>query len=137
MSAKKPPPKKMTEAQAMAARKRAHDAIVGASKDVAKKPAKKPAPKAPAQASDPPKTVGGVRSLFANLPMGALFVWPGRPGVWVKYSPHFTRRLGTDMNAERGYLTQEEYALQMYHIPEDEAAEALAHISELHFATQG
>jgi len=64
--------------------------------------------------------VGGVRCLFVNLPPGALFTWPHREGIHVKWSPNFFRRLNSDGHLTQ-YLNGEEMRMQVYHINEHDA----------------
>lgn len=92
-------------------------------KAVPAKPAKGKAPPAPV-ATKP--DLGGCRSLFANLPLGALFVWPGRDDICVRFSAHFYRVLNT---SETRYLTQTERETQVWHLNERFAAEALIDVS--------
>lgn len=122
---KKPPPKKLAPAAAQAARQRASDAIRGTvSTAKATKPAK-PATVAQASVAKPQVELGGTQHLFVNVPPGALFTWEpsaNMPGVYVKWSPHFFRKLGEQ---QPGWIHPGIAGKQCFYLPENEVTSQL------------
>lgn len=80
---------------------------------------------APAPVPKAQVDVGGTHHLFVNLPPGALFVWDkaaNLPGIYVKWSPHFFRRLNA---LQPGYINESNSGIRCFHIPEKEVVDLL------------